>query len=103
MLQILEKQDVSHASSWPPGEFDVYAAIVRFSSRSRTHHGDWKVTLSLVDESLPLPGATSADGLVEEPVKSVTANIFCKELDQLPQVQRAGDVIRMHRMALQVS
>jgi hypothetical protein len=53
------------------------------------------ITASLIDKSLPLPDQ-EATGL------PVTLVVFCKERNQLPQLVTMGDVLRMHRVTLQV-
>lgn len=93
----MERHEVAEKTkTFPPGEYDLYAAVMSFGSLSQTNTGDWKITVTLIDESLPLPSEN------DDHFRCVTANIFCKELNQLPKLQKAGDVIRMHRMALQV-
>ncbi len=81
--------DESQASRAGPDHYrkiDTYAVILGFTAPSQTKRGDWMVTASLVDETCTVP---------------VTLVIFTKHYTQLPQFQRTGDVIRMHRVALQ--
>jgi hypothetical protein len=55
------------------------------------------ITVSLIDDSLPLP----EEG--DQPGHPITLVLFCKEKEKLPQIQRIGDILRMHRVFLQVS
>jgi hypothetical protein len=52
-----------------------------------------------VDESTPLP---INDERSEDSVASTTAVIFCADRDQLPHLVKAGDVLRLHRVGVQV-
>jgi Telomeric single stranded DNA binding POT1/CDC13 len=52
------------------------------------------MAVSLVDESLPLPGETGE-------VRTVNLNIFSKQREEMPQIQFAGDVLRAHRVKVQ--
>jgi hypothetical protein len=77
------------------GKVNVYGVVVGFQAPRITKRGDWMITASLIDKSLPLPGQEGA-GL------PVTLVVFCKQQTQLPQLVRMGDVLRMHRVSLQV-
>jgi hypothetical protein len=77
------------------GKVNVYGVVVGFQAPRITKRGDWMITASLIDKSLPMPGQ-EATGL------PVTLVVFCKERNQLPQLVTMGDVLRMHRVSLQV-
>jgi hypothetical protein len=77
------------------GKVNVYGVVVGFQAPRITKRGDWMITVSLIDKSLPLPGEKGA-GL------PVTLVVFCKERNKLPRLVTMGDVIRMHRVSMQV-
>jgi hypothetical protein len=77
------------------GKVNVYGVVVGFQAPRMTKRGDWMITASLIDKSLPLPGQ-EASGL------PITLVVFCKERKQLPQLVTMGDVLRMHRVSMQV-
>jgi hypothetical protein len=66
----------------------IYAVVLGFSSPNQNKRGDWMMTATLVDE-----------GSFATPT---TLIMFCKEAKDLPKLTRMGDVLRMHRVSLQV-
>ena len=66
---------------------NLYASVVAVTPPRITKRGDWTIAATLIDESCPTP---------------MTINIFCKKQDQLPQLIWMGDVIRIHRAAVEV-
>lgn len=79
---------------------NVFAAVLGFSSPELTKGYDWKVVVTLVDESTPLP--TMGEGNEDETLATTTIVIFCKQREELPELLKAGDVLRMHRVEIQV-
>lgn len=79
---------------------NVFAAVLGFSSPTMTRGYDYQVNVTLVDESLPLPGI--GDDAKDDVIAATTIVIFCKEKEGLPKILKAGDVLRLHRVALQV-
>lgn len=76
---------------------NVFAAVLGFSAPSLAKNYAWKISVTLVDESTPLPAAGE-----EEVVVATTINIFCKEPEELPKILMAGDVLRMHHVKINV-
>lgn len=76
---------------------NVFCAVLGFSSPTMSRGYDYQVNVTLVDDSLPLPTAGEDDVVAATPII-----IFCKEKDNLPQILKAGDVLRLHRVAVQV-
>lgn len=79
---------------------NLNATVLGFSSPTLTKGYDWMLNVTLVDESTPLPD-TSNDAS-DEAVAATTIVIFCRQRDDLPKVCKAGDVLRMHRVGIQV-
>ena len=65
---------------------NLYASVVAVTPPRRTKRGDWMIAATLLDESCPMP---------------MTINIFCKKQERLPQLIWMGDVIRIHRAAVE--
>lgn len=84
------------------GQFmvNVFATVLGFSSPSLTKGYDWMMNVTLVDESLPLP--ETGNDANDDPVAAISCVIFCRDREALPKLRRAGDVLRIHRVALQV-
>lgn len=57
------------------------------------------VSVHLVDATLQLDPLDS--GVVPHVVRSITLNAFIKKKEDIPDLQRAGDVLRAHRVKLQ--
>ena len=68
---------------------DVYGTVLLYSGVSLTKRGEFMMSIDLIDESHS-----------EFPI---SLHIFRKEADRLPQIRRVGDVLRMHRVDMQVS
>jgi hypothetical protein len=79
---------------------NVFATVLGFSSPSLTKGYDWMMNVTLVDESLPLP--ETGDNANDDPVAAIPCVIFCRDREALPKLKRAGDVLRIHRVAVQV-
>ena len=62
---------------------NVYGVVVGFTVPSQSKRGDWMCHCNIVDETCTLP---------------TTLLIFTREAAHLPQFQRMGDVLRMHRV-----
>ncbi len=67
---------------------NVYASVVAVTPPRITKRGDWMIAATLLDESCTTP---------------MTLNIFCKKQEHLPNLIWMGDVIRIHRAAIDVS
>ena len=79
---------------------NLYATVLGFSSPTLTKGYDWMLNVTLVDESVPLPDMSN--GASDEAVKATTIVIFCRQREDLPKVCKAGDVLRLHRVGIQV-
>ena len=66
---------------------NTYGVVMGFTAPNQTKRGDWMVECNLVDETCTVP---------------VTAVIFTKSNLELPKFQRMGDVLRLHRVHLQI-
>jgi hypothetical protein len=66
---------------------NLYASIVAVTPPRITKRGDWMIAATLIDESCQTP---------------ITINIFCRKQNGLPKLIYMGDVIRIHRAALEV-
>jgi len=78
---------------------NVFGVVIGFGIPYLTTRGQWIMSVHLVDESLPL---AADEGLgVEEPVRSISINIFAEERSALPDLSRGGDVLRLHRVHIQ--
>ena len=66
---------------------NLYASVVAVTPPRITKRGDWMIAATLLDESCHTP---------------MTINIFSKKQQQLPQLIWMGDVIRIHRAAVEV-
>lgn len=78
---------------------NLYGAVLGFTAPTLTKAHDWMVNIMLVDESTPLP--TNGEG-EKDSVAATSLVIFCRERDQLPRLLRAGDILRLHRVVVQV-
>jgi hypothetical protein len=82
---------------------NVYGVVIGFTSPSITRQGDYMVSITMVDQSLPLPPNTdtaATDGNTS--VAHITLVIFSKNRNKLPKFQSAGDVLRAHAVVVQV-
>ena len=86
-------------TSWSSLEVNVYGAVLGFTAPALTKAHDWMINITLVDESTPLP--TNGEG-GKDSVAATTLVIFCRERDQLPRLLKAGDILRLHHVAVQV-
>jgi len=79
---------------------NIWATVLGFSSPTITKGYDWMMNITIVDESVPLP--ETGEDAKEEAVAATTMVIFCRQRDELPKIQKAGDVLRLHRVEIQV-
>ena len=71
---------------------NIYGVVMGFTSPHQTKRGDWMSTVSLVDDTMT--GGDSSP--------PVTLVAFCKDIQDLPDIHQMGDVLRMHRVSLEV-
>jgi len=87
---------------------NIFGVVLGFGCPRFTRSGDWMMTVWVVDESIPLPqSAANSEGTNVDPahdhsIPSVSINIFVKERSQLPNLLVAGDVLRCHRLGVQM-
>lgn len=74
----------------------VLGVVIGFSLPTRVKTGQWMITISIVDPTLPID--ESGEGL-----HVVNCNIFRRKVEDLPTVRRAGDLVRMEEAGVQVS
>jgi hypothetical protein len=91
----------------------VYGVVLGFTPPSLTSTQEWKMSIVLIDETLPLPDwaqggqsdmrNTSADGSqpIVMHVPSITWLLFMKDKSKLPIIQSAGDVICCEKVVRQ--
>lgn len=91
--------EAHQGGSVSPLVVNLYGAVLGFTAPTLTKAHDWMVNIALVDESTPLPTNGERE---EDSVAATTVVIFCRERDQLPQLRKAGDVLRLHGVGIQV-
>ncbi|KAL3758343.1 hypothetical protein ACHAWU_005013 [Discostella pseudostelligera] len=86
----------------------VYGVVLGFTPPSLTSTQEWKMSIVLIDETLPLPDwALDTRNISEEDkpremhVPSVTLLLFMKDKSKLPVIRSAGDVICCEKVVLQ--
>ena len=91
----------------------IYGVVLGFTPPTLTSTQEWKMSIVLIDETLPLPDwaqggqsdmrNTSADGSqpIVMHVPSITLLLFMKDKSKLPIIQSAGDVICCEKVVLQ--
>mmetsp|Transcript_7447 Transcript_7447/g.17026 ORF Transcript_7447/g.17026 Transcript_7447/m.17026 type:complete len:204 (-) Transcript_7447:2978-3589(-) len=94
----LEHRDAPREARPKFPTINIFGVVLGFGVPTLTKTNNWMVSLTIVDDSLPLPHPGS-----DEPVlHSVTINIFSSSKEDLPKFHQAGDVIRLHNAGLQV-
>lgn len=107
----LARQDASIKHS-EPCLTNAYGLVLGFSPHRMTKRGDWMVSVTLVDESLPVSPEVLYDedqenevcdetGRPSLPMPCIQINIFTKQRKELPALRSMGDVLRMHRVKVQ--
>lgn len=82
-------------------EVNIYATVLNFCAPRQTKK-NWMLTVSIFDDSLPLPSLdASAD--TADPISQVKLVIFADKDDDFPLFFCAGDVLRGHRLLVDVS
>jgi hypothetical protein len=86
----------------------VYGVVLGFTPPSLTSTQEWKMSIVLIDETLPLPDwALDTRNIADEDkpremhVPSVTLLLFMKDKSKLPVIRSAGDVICCEKVVLQ--
>jgi hypothetical protein len=85
----------------------VYGVALGFSPPTLTQYKDWKMSIVLIDDTLPLYNQAEGDTTSssnpnrELHVPSVTLNLFAKDKAHLPAVRAAGDVVCCQKVQLQ--
>ena len=75
-------------------EVNIYGAVLGFSCISRTKTGNFFLKVSLIDESIPT--------ISRDKIPSITLLIFSGDEKNLPNISRAGDIIRANRVNAQI-
>lgn len=82
-------------------EENIYALVIAFSAPKVTKKGHWMQQVTLVDESIS-PEDHDEDVDVSDVWSSTQLLIFAKARNSLPRLRSAGDVLRLHRVGVQV-
>ncbi|KAL3797465.1 hypothetical protein ACHAWO_000665 [Cyclotella atomus] len=85
----------------------VYGVVLGFSPPSLTSTKEWKMSMVLIDESLPISTEShnqdqTGNGKKELHVPSITVILFSKNKLHLPVIRSAGDVICCRNAILQL-
>jgi hypothetical protein len=85
----------------------VFGVVLGFSPPSLTSTREWKMSMVLIDESLPVSTESQNQGQTGEEKKevhvpSITVILFSKNKSQLPVIRSAGDVICCRNAILQL-
>lgn len=70
---------------------NIYGVVLGFTPPSHARSGEWMSNIILIDETHH-----------DVPECVVSMNMFSLDIARLPKVMRAGDVLRAHRVRLQV-
>ena len=81
---------------------NLYGVIVAFKLPQLAKTGQWFMSIELVDESISPGDHSEEDVSASEEWKSVSLVIFEKQRERLPSLKAAGDVLRLHRVVVQV-
>ena len=81
-------------------EANVYGVVIGFGAATQTKTGDWFMNVTLVDESIV--DDENSSNTEEKMLSAIPLSIFCKKIQQLPDLRRAGEVLRLHRVVVQV-
>ena len=96
---------------------NVFGAVHDICHPKFTARKQWMMRITLFDDSLPVEvtkktshASTTAQSVVgvatkeaKKQIALVTLLIFVVKYDELPHVFRAGDILRIHRVKVQVS
>lgn len=84
---------------------NVIGVVLGFGAPSMTRRSQWMISLSIVDDSLPLPGAAQPNqdmDSLDEGIAVITLCVFSNHREGLPVVHQAGDVLRLKCVGVQV-
>lgn len=77
----------------------VVGVILAFSQPCRTKTNQWMLSVSLVDQSIPV---VDKDDEGIEKLIVMNVNIFRKYRQELPSLRKVGDLLRLHDAGIQV-
>jgi hypothetical protein len=83
-------------------EIYIHAAVLNFGPPRRTKR-NWMMTVALVDDSLPLPEEQQINDDSRSSISQMKLVIFAANIGDFPQIECAGDIIRCHRVLVDVS
>lgn len=75
---------------------NIYATVILFSQHHPTNGTDRTMAISLIDET-----TCGGDDPVDKP--PIILNVFVKNVEDFPQIRQVGDILRMHRVGIDVS
>lgn len=83
-------------------EVDIYATVLNFGAPRQLQRGGWMLSTTIFDDTLELPSTdTSID--TPNPISQVKLVMFANNPDDFPLFFCAGDVLRGHRVLIDVS
>jgi hypothetical protein len=111
MLPLLRKNGMQRLKA----SVTVYGVVLGFSPPSLTKYNDWKMSLVLIDESLPIsteteneqqsgelpPNTDERSNKTKANMPAITVVLFVKEKIHLPVIRSAGDVVCCRNAILQ--
>jgi hypothetical protein len=95
-------------SSRMDGKFlsvNVIGIVLGFGAPNMTRRNQWMISLSIVDDTLPLPGTTRIhqdEDLLDEGIAVITVCVFANHREDLPDVHQAGDVLHLNCVGVQL-
>ena len=82
-------------------EICLYAAVFNFGAPRRAKR-NWMMSIALIDDSLPLPTENQHDD-GQHSISQMKLVIFADNVGDFPQIECAGDILRGHRVLVDVS
>ena len=85
-------------------ETNLYGVVMGFGAAMQTKRGDWMLNVTLVDEtSIRGENGGNTEENKANMLTPIPLIIFCKTSHQLPILRRAGEILRLHRVVVQVN
>ena len=84
---------------------NVISVVLGFGAPSLTKRNHWMISMSIIDDTLPLPGNSlpiQDINSFDDSIAVVTLCVFANRKEDLPDVRQAGDVLRLKCVGVQV-
>lgn len=84
---------------------NAIGVVIGFGAPSLTKRNHWMISMSIVDDTLPLPGTSlpiQDMNSFDDGIAIVTLCVFVNRKEELPDVRQAGDVLRLKCVGVQV-